>query len=182
MLVGGTDVSGSEADGQQNHVALAVGKEDAINRIYNNVGVSPIHMSKMSERQRLQVRKNLDFSFSEIIVWRFHVNRRHIEHAIQKRIISEKNGRPESISTKALNRTGSSCSRMDSQILRQSFERSFRTLPLKPMPTCVPPSKTGISAINVKEGRTSCPMRWPGLTKGGSRYKTEGSWIYGTTY
>lgn len=53
MLVGGTDVSGSEADGQQNHVALVVGKEDEINRIYNNIGVSPIHMSKMSKRQRL---------------------------------------------------------------------------------------------------------------------------------
>lgn len=95
MLIGGTDVSGSEIDGQQNHVALVVGKEDTINRIYNNIGISPIHMSKMSEHQRLQVRKNLDFSSNEIIVWCFHINRRHIENIIQKRIISEKKREPK---------------------------------------------------------------------------------------
>ena len=90
MLIGGVDVSGSKADGQQNHVALVVGKEDTINRIYNNVGISAIHMSKMSKPQRDQVLKNLDFSSNEIAVWCFHVNRRQIEDCIQKRITSEK--------------------------------------------------------------------------------------------
>lgn len=52
MLIGGIDVSGSKADGQQNYVALVAGKEDAINRIYNNVGVNTIHMNKMSKFQR----------------------------------------------------------------------------------------------------------------------------------
>ena len=61
MLVGGADVSGSEADGQQNHVALVVGKEDTINKIYKNVGISPLHISEMSERQRRQVLDNLAF-------------------------------------------------------------------------------------------------------------------------
>lgn len=52
MLVGGADASGSGADGQQNHVALIVGKEDSINRIYNKIGIRPIHMRTMSNRGR----------------------------------------------------------------------------------------------------------------------------------
>lgn len=43
MLIGGADVSGSKIDGQQNHAALVVGKEDTINRIYNNIGMSYPH-------------------------------------------------------------------------------------------------------------------------------------------
>ena len=94
MLVGGADVSGSEADGQQNHVALVVGKEDTINKIYKNVGISPIHMSEMSERQRRQVLDNLDFSSSEITVWCFHVNRQRIENTMQELITSGKKRKP----------------------------------------------------------------------------------------
>ena len=52
MLVGGADASGSGADGQQNHVALIVGKEDSINRIYNKIGIRPIHMRTMSNHGR----------------------------------------------------------------------------------------------------------------------------------
>ena len=86
MLIGGADVSGSAADGQHNHVALVVGKEDAINRIYNNIGVKRIHMSRMSESQRAKVRANLDLSSAEISVWCFHVGRQRIENAIQERM------------------------------------------------------------------------------------------------
>lgn len=95
MLIGGADVSGSKADGQQNHVALVVGKEDVINRIYNNIGVSPIHMSRISERQRQQVRKNLDLSTSGIIVWCFHVNRHRMVSSMKERAASGKKRRPK---------------------------------------------------------------------------------------
>ena len=93
MLIGGADVSGSKADGQHNHAALIVGREDAVNRIYNNIGISPIHMSEMSERQRSQVYDRLDFSSNEIIVWCFHINRPYIENAVQYRIMSGKKRR-----------------------------------------------------------------------------------------
>ena len=52
MLIGGVDVSGYKHQGQYNHAALIVGKEDAINKIYSKIGISPIHMSELSERQR----------------------------------------------------------------------------------------------------------------------------------
>ena len=95
MLVGGADVSGSKDDGQQNHVALVVGKEDTINRIYKNVGISPIHMSELSESQRRQVQDNLDLSSNEIVVWCFHVSRQHTEKVMQDLIISKKKRKPK---------------------------------------------------------------------------------------
>ena len=94
MLIGGADVSGSNADGPENHVALVVGKEDAINRIYNKIGISPIHMRLMSDETRTQIRSNLDLSSEEVIVWCFHVDRRNIEKAIRERIASGKGRRP----------------------------------------------------------------------------------------
>ena len=45
MLTGGTDASGGRHGNQHNHVALIIGKEDEISRIYSSIGISPIHMS-----------------------------------------------------------------------------------------------------------------------------------------
>ena len=75
MLIGGADVSGGMREGQRNHVALVVGKEDAINRIYNKIRVNPIHMSEISNQKRLQVYRNLDLSSNDVCGWCFHVNR-----------------------------------------------------------------------------------------------------------
>ena len=94
MLIGGADVSGGKADGQHNHVALVIGKEDAINRIYNRIGISPIHMSEISKSQRRQVRDNLDFSSNELIVWCFHVSRQRIENDMKERIAPRKKRSP----------------------------------------------------------------------------------------
>ena len=90
MLIGGADVSGGEADGQHNHAALVIGKEDAINRIYNRIGISPIHMGEISKSQRRQVRDSLDFSSNELIVWCFHVSRQIIESDMKERIAPRK--------------------------------------------------------------------------------------------
>ena len=94
MLIGGADVSGGEADGQHNHVALVIGKEDAINRIYNRIGISPIHMSEISKSQRRQVRDNLDFSSNELIVWCFHTSRQRIENDMKERVAPRKKRSP----------------------------------------------------------------------------------------
>ena len=80
MLIGGADVSGGMREGQRNHVALVVGKEDAINRIYNKIRVNPIHMSEISNQKRLQVYHNLDLSSNDVCGWCFHVNRQQIEY------------------------------------------------------------------------------------------------------
>ena len=80
MLIGGADVSGGMREGQRNHVALVVGKEDAINRIYNKIRVNPIHMSEISNQKRLQVYRNLDLSSNDVCGWCFHVNRQQIEY------------------------------------------------------------------------------------------------------
>ena len=95
MLIGGADVSGSKTDGQQNHAALVVGKEDAINRIYNNIGISPIHMSEMSQHQRCQVYDRLDFSSDEAVVWCFHVSRHRAVNSMKERIASGKKRKPK---------------------------------------------------------------------------------------
>ena len=97
MLIGGADVSGSKTDGQQNHAPLVVGKEDAINRIYNNIGINPIHMSEMSQRQWRQVHDRLDFSSDEVVVWCFHASRHRAVNSMKERIASGKKGsRPPS--------------------------------------------------------------------------------------
>ena len=90
MLIGGADVSGSKTGGQQNHAALVVGKEDAINRIYNSIGISPIHMSELSEHRRCQVYDRLDFSSNDVIVWCFHVSRHHAVNSMKERVASGK--------------------------------------------------------------------------------------------
>ena len=94
MLVGGVDVSGDRHQGQHNHVALVVGAEDAINRVYNKIGISPIHMSELSEHQRLRVRNNLDLSSNEISVWCFHISRRRIEDDMLTRMRSKNSRMP----------------------------------------------------------------------------------------
>ena len=94
MLIGGADVSGCKADGQHNHVPLVIGKEDAINKIYNKIGISPIHMSEISKSQRRQVRDNLDFSSNEVIVWCFHVSRQRIENDMKECIAPRKKRSP----------------------------------------------------------------------------------------
>ena len=93
MLIGGIDVSGSRHEGQNNHAALVIGKKDAINRIYNKIGMREIHMSRISKQQRRHVYDNLDFS-NEIAVWCFHIGRQQIETDVKKYLRSRKNRRP----------------------------------------------------------------------------------------
>ena len=94
MLIGGIDVSGNRHEGQNNHAALVIGKKDAINRIYNRIGMREIHMNRISKLQRRHVYDNLDFSSNEIAVWCFHIGRQRIETDMKKYLRSRKNRRP----------------------------------------------------------------------------------------
>ena len=83
MLVGGADVSGdNRREGQRNYIAFLVGTEERINKIYNNIGINGIHMSELSEKERMQVHRNLNFNSNDIHVWCLHVQRQHIENYI----------------------------------------------------------------------------------------------------
>lgn len=177
MLIGGADVSGGEADGQHNHAALVIGKEDAINRIYNRIGISPIHMSEISKSQRRQVRDSLDFSSNELIVWCFHVSRQIIESDMKERIAPRKKRNPSINVHKSFESYIGF--RRSGKILNLSRARSgWSSSPIlssRRMPICVRPSKTGTSASGSGEGRTSWRTRWHGSTKKASRYRTASS-------
>jgi len=74
MLVGGADVSGdNKREGQRNYIAFLVGTQEIINKIYNDIGINSIHMSELSEKQRMQVHHNLNFDSNGIHVWCLHV-------------------------------------------------------------------------------------------------------------
>ncbi len=95
MLIGGIDVSGDKHDGQHNHVALVVGKEYAVNRIYNKIGLRAIHMSEISKQQRQHVYNNLDFSSNEIAAWCFHIGRQKIEDDVSEYVQSRRKRKPK---------------------------------------------------------------------------------------
>ncbi|PIW35626.1 MAG: hypothetical protein COW26_03450 [Nitrosopumilales archaeon CG15_BIG_FIL_POST_REV_8_21_14_020_33_23] len=80
MFVGGADVSGDKRrEGERNYIAFLVGTKERINKIYDNIGIDGIHMSELSDPQREQVRRNLDFKHNDVRAWCFHVQRQHIE-------------------------------------------------------------------------------------------------------
>lgn len=82
MLIGGADVSGTEHNGLNSHAAIVVGREDAINRVYNAIGIEHIHMSRLGAKKRAQVLENLDLPPGEIGAWCFHIDRQRIEGSV----------------------------------------------------------------------------------------------------
>lgn len=93
MLIGGADVSGTERNGLNGHAALVVGREDAINRVYNAIGVEHIHMSRLGAKKQAQVLENLDLPPGEIGAWCFHIDRQRIEGSMGE-IITRKRRKP----------------------------------------------------------------------------------------
>ncbi len=83
MLIGGADVSGDSREGQQKHIAFLVGKEESINKLHDKIGLERIHMSTISEKDRMNVYRNLKSISNDIHVWCFHVDRQRIEEHIQ---------------------------------------------------------------------------------------------------
>lgn len=93
MLIGGADVSGTERNGLNGHAALVVGREDAINRAYNAIGVEHIHMSRLGVKKQAQVVENLDLPPGEIGAWCFHIDRQRIEGSVGE-LITRKRRKP----------------------------------------------------------------------------------------
>ena len=80
MIIGGADMSGSDCKGDSyNHVSLLLGTEEIINKIHKKIGISHIHMRKLSKAKKLRVQHNLDLSSNRIRVWCFHIERQRTE-------------------------------------------------------------------------------------------------------
>ena len=97
MLLGGADISGTERNGLDNHAALIIGKEEAINRIHNAIGIEHIHMSRLGAKKRTQVLENLDLSADEIGAWCFHIDRQRIEGSVCGLISGQRRKPPTNI-------------------------------------------------------------------------------------
>ena len=97
MLIGGADVSGTERNGLNGHAALVVGREDAINRVYNAIGVEHIHMSRLGAKKRAQVVENLDLPPGEIGARCFHIDRQRIEGSMGELITRKRRKPPTNI-------------------------------------------------------------------------------------
>lgn len=79
-------MSGTERNGLNNHAALIVGREDAINRIHNAIGIEHIHMSRLGAKKQARVLENLDLSPDKIGAWRFYIDRQLIEDGMSELI------------------------------------------------------------------------------------------------
>lgn len=85
MIIGGTDVSGNTVGGgQHRYIAIVIGKEESINRVYGKIGLAEIHMVRLDAQQKSTVRQNLDFKSDEILVLCIEVERQHIVDLIFK--------------------------------------------------------------------------------------------------
>lgn len=84
MILAGSDVSGNTVGGgQHRHIAFLVGKEESINTIYNKIGLKEIHMVRLTDTQKENVYRLLDFSTNDILAWCFHVEKQNTVDYIQ---------------------------------------------------------------------------------------------------
>ncbi|MEX0656420.1 MAG: hypothetical protein WD154_02605 [Nitrosopumilaceae archaeon] len=75
MLLGGTDVCGDDEHGQHRIIAIVMGTHDAINALRNNIHVKEIHMSKISEKARIEVMQKLDFRNNDLFALSLEVEK-----------------------------------------------------------------------------------------------------------
>jgi len=78
MLIAGSDVSGSDVDGQRRFIGFVIGTAERINSIFNNLEMDRLHMSRLDEDEREHVRNTLDFSANDIMAWCFNVEKQNI--------------------------------------------------------------------------------------------------------
>ena len=80
----GSDLSGdSSTEGQQNHISIIVGTEEEIDKLYKDIGLERIHMSKLSVKNRKKVSKKLKRLPKNIRAWCFYVERQRTEDYIK---------------------------------------------------------------------------------------------------
>ena len=64
----GADISGSiKRNSQAKYIAIVLGTKESINRIYQKIGLSEIHMSLINNSQKQKVFQNLIFNNNDLI-------------------------------------------------------------------------------------------------------------------
>jgi len=78
MLLG-ADASGND-NSQHEIISFVIGTESSLLSLYHEIGFEKIHMKKMKDDKKQQVRKNLDFSEKDRSVFSFKVDKMNIVH------------------------------------------------------------------------------------------------------
>ena len=68
MVIMGADVSGNTADyGQSKYIAIIMGTEKSINKIYQKIGLAKIHMVSLPDSKRQKVFRGLKFNNEDLL-------------------------------------------------------------------------------------------------------------------
>ena len=76
VVIIGADVSGNiTGDGQSRHIAVVIGTEESINKIYQKIDLARIHMSSLSRSKRQNVFQELKFDNGDLLGMCLNVER-----------------------------------------------------------------------------------------------------------
>ena len=78
MFLAGSDEVGKNDVTQHDHISFVFGTDEAINVIYNKIGLKKIHMVELSEKKKNHVIKNLNFTKRNLMSLCVHVERQKI--------------------------------------------------------------------------------------------------------
>ena len=76
VVIIGADVSGNiTGGGQSRHIAVVIGTEESINKIYQKIGLAEIHMSSLSRSKRQNIFQELKFDNGDLLGMCLNVER-----------------------------------------------------------------------------------------------------------
>ena len=76
VVIIGADVSGNiTGDGQSRHIAVVIGTEESVNKIYQKIGLVRIHMSSLSRSKRQNIFQELKFDNDDLLGMCLNVER-----------------------------------------------------------------------------------------------------------
>ena len=76
VVIIGADVSGNiTGGGQSRHIAVVIGTEESINKIYQKIGLAEIHMSSLSRSKRQNIFQELKFDNGDLLGMYLNVER-----------------------------------------------------------------------------------------------------------
>ncbi len=78
MVLIGSDAIGQSKISQHQYIAIVIGTDESINRIYNNIGLPEIHMRDLTPNQRRRVMETLDFGPHDLTALCLHLERQTI--------------------------------------------------------------------------------------------------------
>ncbi len=93
MVIIGADVSGNiTGDGQSRHIAVVIGTEESISKIYQKIGLTRIHMSSLSSSKRQKIFQELKFGNDDLLGMCLNVERQKIiDHIVCNTKLRPKN-------------------------------------------------------------------------------------------